>query len=322
MGIANIAAQIHANMCDHPGFGYDWGERYGGPETVTWNIEGRNYTLQVGDYDCSSSVITAWQKALEGTDHQGALNGATYTGNARAVFEHSGLFYSSWEDAKRGDVYLNDVHHMAMCQDGGNDGVYGYDALSEFCINENGDVWGGERGDQTGYESYVHGFYEYWAGWDPTLHYNGGASYPQPEKVEWPLIVYPSNGFDNQKFKMEKKGDYHMIRCVANGKVLDVHAGELKGDVNLFPENGGDNQLWKLVKVDDKGMYEIESKLNKGYVLDVAGAKAVDGAELCLWPRHGGTNQRWHLMDNGDGTYTIVSNVNRKLVLDAEGGGK
>ena len=26
---ANIAAQIHANMCNDPGFGYSWSERYG-----------------------------------------------------------------------------------------------------------------------------------------------------------------------------------------------------------------------------------------------------------------------------------------------------
>ena len=32
MGLANVAAQIHANMCDDPGFGYSWGERYG-----TWD---------------------------------------------------------------------------------------------------------------------------------------------------------------------------------------------------------------------------------------------------------------------------------------------
>lgn len=27
--IANVAATIHAKMCEDPGFGYSWGERYG-----------------------------------------------------------------------------------------------------------------------------------------------------------------------------------------------------------------------------------------------------------------------------------------------------
>lgn len=175
--IANIAAQIHANMCDDPGFGYSWSERFGNSaDPVTWNIDGRNYTVWRGDYDCSSSVITAWQAALEGTDYEGALDGATYTGNMRSVFVNSGLF-DVWDtnstSAHRGDVYLNDNCHTAMCQDDGGDGPYGYDCLSEFSINEFGEVYGGQRGDQTGWESHIQGYYSY--PWNCTLHYNGEA---------------------------------------------------------------------------------------------------------------------------------------------------
>lgn len=184
---ANVAAQIHANMCNDSGFGYSWGERYGNSaDKVTWTIDGRRYTVNRGDYDCSSSVCTAWQKALEGTAYEGRLDGATYTGNMRSVFVNSGLFdvwntYST--NAVRGDVYLNDNYHTAMCQDGGSDGVYGYDCLSEFSINEFGGTYGGRRGDQTGGESSIHGYYSY--PWNCTLHYNGkadssGGSTPQP----------------------------------------------------------------------------------------------------------------------------------------------
>ena len=49
----------------------------------------------------------------------------------REVFEGSGLFYSSDEANRRSDVYLNDGNHTALCQDGGDDGVYGYDARLE-----------------------------------------------------------------------------------------------------------------------------------------------------------------------------------------------
>lgn len=58
--IRNVAATIHANMCEDSGFGYSWGERYGTwDDPVTWHIEGRDYTIPRGDYDCSSSVCTA-----------------------------------------------------------------------------------------------------------------------------------------------------------------------------------------------------------------------------------------------------------------------
>lgn len=177
LSCAEIAARIHADMCDDDRNGYSWSPRqggdYGGNKTLT--IDGRKYTYPLGSWDCSSSVIKAWQLAIQYTKYKGKLDGATYTGNMRSVFEGSGLFYSSDEWAKRGDVYLNDANHTALCQDGGEDGVYGYDCLSEFCINEFGQVYGGQVGDQTGTEAYVHAFYEYSEGWNQTLHYNGKA---------------------------------------------------------------------------------------------------------------------------------------------------
>ena len=80
----------------------------------------------------------------------------------RDVFVKSGLF--EWKpmsfSAVRGDIYLNETHHTAMCLDGGNDGVYGADILGEFCISENGSIYG-TPGDQTGGESIIHGYYSY-----------------------------------------------------------------------------------------------------------------------------------------------------------------
>ena len=43
----------------------------------------------------------------------------------RDVFVGSGLFDASLTAAKRGDLYLAEEKHTAMCQDGGNDGVFG-----------------------------------------------------------------------------------------------------------------------------------------------------------------------------------------------------
>lgn len=160
-----VAAQLHANMCMDERFGYSWAERYGSPERVTWPVAGRDYTLAVGDYDCSSSTITAWKKALEGTPYEGVLDGATYTGNMRSVFTGSGLF--DWVDpsqARPGDLYLTEAQHVAMCQPNGK--------LSEFSRNEHGGAYGGQRGDQDGWESHITSYY---GGWDGCLRYNGKA---------------------------------------------------------------------------------------------------------------------------------------------------
>jgi peptidoglycan hydrolase-like protein with peptidoglycan-binding domain len=172
MKCSEVAALIHADMCDDERNGYDWGTRWGGDHpdgAKTLVIDGLGYTYRLGGRDCSSSVIEACRLAIQYTPYAGALDGATYTGNMRSVFLGSGLFWADRTPAKRGDVYLNDSSHTAMCQDGGSDGVYGYDAMSQFSINEYGTVYGGQVGDQTGAESYIGPFSEF--PWSTTLHW-------------------------------------------------------------------------------------------------------------------------------------------------------
>ena len=167
MRVNEIAAYIHRRMCEDERFGYSWGERWGA-YTETWRIDGKDYTISVGDYDCSSSCITAWRVALQHTAYAHALDDATYTGNMRSVFVNSGL--CEWKPmsfiAAPGDLYLNESSHVAMCQ------TQEPDILSEFSINENGEVYGGQRGDQTGWESHLTDYYDWW---DGILHYNGKA---------------------------------------------------------------------------------------------------------------------------------------------------
>ena len=67
---------------------------------------------------------------------------------------------SSGYIAKPGDVYLNEVYHTAMCTSAVPD------LLAEFCISETGGIDGAE-GDQTGYESYEHAYYD--RPWDGIL---------------------------------------------------------------------------------------------------------------------------------------------------------
>lgn len=167
MNRGQLAADIHRRMAEDSRFGYSWGERWGAvPEQ--WVVDGHKFTMNVGDYDCSSSTITAWKKALEGTPYAGRLDAATYTGNMKSVFTASGLF--DWKPmsfiASPGDLYLNVTTHVAMCQS------QTPDLMSEFSINENGEVYGGKRGDQTGREAAVNPYREFA---DGILHYNGKA---------------------------------------------------------------------------------------------------------------------------------------------------
>lgn len=120
------------------------------------------------DYDCSSAVITAWEQA--GVRVKSA--GATYTGNMLPVFLKcgfkdvtAGINLSTGSGLKRGDVLLNQVHHVAMYCGGGKE--------VEASINENGHARGGASGDQTGREFWIRSYRNY--PWDCVLRYEGGS---------------------------------------------------------------------------------------------------------------------------------------------------
>mgnify|MGYP006988834758 FL=1 len=166
---AKVAQTIHKNMVNDDGFGYSWEERWGySGDKVNYSINGETFTINRGDYDCSSSTITAWKTAISKTKYAGKLDGATYTGNMRSVFVNSGLF--EWKPmsfiASPGDLYLNEANHVAMCQ------TQVPDILSEFSWGDNG-AYGNKRGDQSGNEAHTGAYYDY--PWDGILHYNGKA---------------------------------------------------------------------------------------------------------------------------------------------------
>ncbi|WP_165170715.1 peptidoglycan-binding protein [Adlercreutzia sp. ZJ242] len=154
-------AQVMEHLCRHDGdggHGYTWDARWGDGtyETVTLS-DGSEAQVANGDRDCSSGIISAL-KAV-GVD----VHGATYTGNMRSCLMKTGLF--EWvpmavnRPAKRGDIYLNEASHTAMCT---NDSP---DMLCQFSINEKGTVHGGRKGDQTARESNFRAYYSYpWHG--------------------------------------------------------------------------------------------------------------------------------------------------------------
>lgn len=177
---AEVAATLMEHLCTHDWHGYtQGGGRWGDGEGVcTATVDGVSYCVEQGDRDCSSAVIDCWRQALYWTDYRGVLANATYTGNMRSVFTASGLF--EWHPmgdgyiAQRGDVYLNEISHTAMCTSAVPD------MLAEFSINEFGGIVGGQVGDQTGRESHVRSYYDF--PWDGILAYNHGADVDEEEE--------------------------------------------------------------------------------------------------------------------------------------------
>lgn len=230
-----IAAKIHADMCNDNDNGYSWEPRHGedGKGVKTLTIDGKKYSYDRGSWDCSSSVIKAWQLAIQYTKYKGNLNAASYTGNMREVFTASGLF--AWKPmsfiASRGDLYLNEAQHVAMCQS------QDPDVMSEFCINENGDVYGGMPGDQTGGEAAINPFREEF---DGILHYNGKAD----TVTKWTDGTYTALRNLNIRTKRAKTGT--IVCTMAKGATIKLDS---------FAKNSAGNIWARVSSGDHKGRY-------------------------------------------------------------------
>lgn len=225
MRLNEVAAAIHRRMCEDDRFGYSWEERYGALPEV-WEVGGKNYRVNVGDYECGTSCKTAWAIALQGTPWEGCLDGYTNSTSARRVFTASGLF--EWRPmsflAEPGDLYVNEQNHVAMCQS------QVPDILSEFCWGDNG-AHGNVRGDQSGYEAYVHGFYEYPdGGWDGILHFVGGDAGSGSGTSGTPVISTDELPMPRFRVAVKKNGKKRwlpwMRGLVDEGGSSDTFAGE------------------------------------------------------------------------------------------------
>lgn len=195
-------AQVMEHFVSHDGgggHGYSQANRMGDGTTETICLsDGTTVTIAGGDRDCSSAVVTALRAVGVNTF------GASYTGNMREQLLKTGLF--GWrkmgvKSAQRGDIYLNEKCHTAVCVS-----PYGSargDLLAQFSISEKGTVTG-TKGDQTGRESNIKAYYSY--PWDGTLYWLGDGKTLNGSNTEVADNTVPSLG-DTRYFgpKMAKE---------------------------------------------------------------------------------------------------------------------
>ena len=139
--------------CEDGNLGYDQSQR--------WNI------YEGGECDCSSLVIFALREAGFET------GSASYTGDLSCNLTMRGWrrLPADISTCQPGDILLNDIHHVCAVVDG-----YGWDAtIAQASIDERGAATGGQSGDQAN-ETNTKPVYEYWAGWDCILRYDGTSS--------------------------------------------------------------------------------------------------------------------------------------------------
>lgn len=158
--------------CEDWSLGYDQSNR--------WDVR------DGGECDCSSLVIWALRKA--GFD----TGSASYTGDMSVNLTARGWMripFTSLTQVRKGDILLNDVHHVCAVIAGSGTGA----TIAQASIDERGRATGGRAGDQTGGETNTRQVYVYSHGWDCILRYKGGENgaldvdgYLGPQSVaEW-----------------------------------------------------------------------------------------------------------------------------------------
>ena len=260
-------AQVMEHLVSHDGgggHGYSQANRMGDGTTETICLsDGTTVTIAGGDRDCSSAVVTALRAVGVNTF------GASYTGNMREQLLKTGLF--GWrkmgvKSAQRGDIYLNEKCHTAVCVS-----PYGSargDLLAQFSISEKGTVTG-TKGDQTGRESNIKACYSY--PWDGTLYWLGDGKTLNGSNTEVADNTVPSLG-DTRYFgpKMAKE-----LQCQLGTTADGVISGQ-------WPAN--ERYLWAC----DRGVIE--------YVKGGVGSNAVralqDKVGCKVYPVVGGVQAR------------------------------
>ena len=169
-----------------------------------------------GDYDCSSAVIQAWQNA--GVPVKSG--GATYTGDMKNVFLKNGFVdvtskvnVATGSGLLRGDVLLNEAHHVAMYCGNGKE--------VEASINEKGTAHGGKPGDQTGKEFLIRSYRNY--PWNCVLRYRGNIFSASDTEKKQNVVAYVARFTKDCKcYSVAGKTQAKMFPVIKKNAVVDV----------------------------------------------------------------------------------------------------
>lgn len=146
---------------------------------------------------------------------------------------------------------------------------------------------------------------------------------------------YTSNGTRAQKWVVKKSNKgYMIISALDSNYVLDVCGGKANNGTNvqLYSGNGSDAQNWNIEKFVSKyekldalansnkntiadGTYEISTKLNTGYVLDMTSSSLSNGGNVQIYESNETPAQGWIVSHDSKG-YVTIKNENSGKVME------
>ena len=219
--------------------------KHGYDQTYRWG--------EKGDYDCSSAVYMAWEHAgIPVKTYSFNKYGCAYTGVMKAVFTHFGfkdvtskINLATGSGLKRGDILLNDSHHVAMYCGNGKE--------VEASINEKGKATGGKPGDQTGKEFLIRSYRNY--PWNRVLRYSTVETSSDSKKsineVAREVIAGKWGNGDDRKNRLTAAGyNYSEVQATVNRLASGKPAKsvtEVAREVIAGKWGNGDDRKKKLI---------------------------------------------------------------------------
>ena len=227
------------------------------------------------DYDCSTFVITAFANA--GCD----VEGATYTGNMRSVFENAGFTWipksqidlSNSSQLVRGDILLNEANHTEIYI--GNNQRVGAHTGTYDIYDRN------SPGDNNGREISIYN-YSNSSNWDGVLRY-----------IDEPVITHWYDDFEPADL-----GNSFLARI--EHKASGISFADINGNVQGMVPSTDSSQIWAFTRLSN-GAYKIRNVASNG-LLDVQGSGPDDNTNVIThWNDTGGSNQQFfiYFLDNG-----------------------
>ena len=244
------------------------------------------------DYDCSTFVITAFANA--GCD----VEGATYTGNMRSVFENAGFTWipksqidlSNSSQLVRGDILLNEANHTEIYI--GNNQRVGAHTGTYDIYDRN------SPGDNNGREISIYN-YSNSSNWDGVLRYKD-----EPVIHHWYEELTP----------VDLGTDFYAKITTSNNH-RDVCNSE--GNVNLYESCDESNHVWFFIRQWD-GSYKIKNIYGDNNFLDVY--EALDeNTNVQVWYNNNSDGQYWYIYTKDGSNYYLRPRCSDR-VLDVYGG--
>ena len=273
-------------------------DQVGYSQSDRWDVEffgGGSYNA-----DCSSLVIQALRYA--GFD----TGGATYTGNMSGE-----LCARGWErlspdaDLLPGDILLNDGNHVA---------AWLGDCLAQASIDENGNIAGGARGDQTGWEVNTRGWYSY--PWDCVLRHTGPEDGDEPEKKVDELLYIHNYGGDCHRLYNPNNGAHHFTLSAEERDKLVKDGWKYEG-VAFKTRRGGSDAMYRMYN-PYSGDHLFTPRFDEAHGLQDAGW-VYEGVPFFAWGPGDGGVKVTRLYNPYDGMHHMTASDDEVKRLVKEG---